>query len=111
MTAAAFTADLKQPPVLSITPPPHSRATVLARVAMRVSKISDVTFWVSLAGHVVSQTTLALSGGSHTLTWRPPRAGAWTVSLAAVDLAGNRASASAPVTILAAPRRHHAKHG
>ena len=29
--------------------------------------------------------------GTHLLTWRPPHAGAWTVTLAAVDLAGNRA--------------------
>ena len=84
---------------------------MVAHVAMRVSKISNVTFAVSLGGHVVSQTTLLLGGGAHTLTWRPPHAGAWTVTLTAVDLAGNRATASAPVTILAAPRRHHAKHG
>ena len=74
--------------MLRITPPPRSHATAGAHVAMRVSKISKVTFAVSLGGHVVSQTTLLLGGGAHTLTWRPPRAGAWTVTLSAVDLAG-----------------------
>ena len=33
----------------------------------------------------------------------PPHAGAWTITLSAVDLAGNRAQATAPATILAPP--------
>ena len=70
---------------------------------MTVSKISAVTFAVSYAGDVVSQTTLELAHGTHSLLWRPPHAGAWTITLSAVDLAGNHAVASAQATILPAP--------
>jgi hypothetical protein len=115
-TASAFSADLKQPPVLTIAPPQHSRAKQVANVQMTVSKISDVTFAVSFGGTVVSETTLELGHGTHALTWRPPHAGAWTIALTAVDLAGNRAQAMAPVTILSppppppAPPRKHKPH-
>jgi hypothetical protein len=80
---------------------------------MTLSKISNVTFAVSSAGKVVSQTTLLLGHGRHSLAWRPPHSGAWTVALSAVDLAGNRSQASAPATILPPPphHRHHSAHG
>jgi hypothetical protein len=102
-TAAAFTADLKQAPILTITPPPRSRAKQVAHVQMSVSKISNVTFAVSFEGKVVSQATLELGYGAHTLSWRPPHAGAWTIALSAVDLAGNRAQATAQATISSPP--------
>jgi hypothetical protein len=70
-----------------------------------------VTFAVSYASHVVSQTTLELGHGSHSLTWRPPHAGTWTVTLAATDLAGNRAQATTTVKILAAPAHRHKPAG
>jgi hypothetical protein len=103
--AASFKADLKQPPVITLGQLRSTHATALAHVAMKLSKISAVNFAVSYAGHVVSQTTLQLGHGSHSLSWRPPHAGVWTVTLAATDLAGNRAQATTTVKILAAPAR------
>jgi len=61
---------------------------------MTVSKVSTVTFAVSFGGNVVSQATLELGHGTHTLTWRPPHAGAWTITLNAVDLNDNHARAA-----------------
>ena len=55
----------------------------------------------------MSATTLLLGHGRHTLTWRPPHAGSWTVTLSATDLAGNHATATASVKILAPPPKHH----
>ena len=99
--------------MLAISPPPRSRATQPAHVVMTLSKISNVTFAVSSAGTLVSHTTLLLGHGRHSLVWRPPHAGAWMVALTAVDLAGNRSQASAPVAVLPAPprHRHHSAHG
>jgi hypothetical protein len=97
--------------VLKIAHLSSTRATVVAHVGMTVSKISTVTFAVSYAGHVVSETSLQLGGGAHSLVWRPPHAGNWTVTLSAVDFAGNHAQASAAVTILAPPpHKHHKRH-
>ena len=95
---------------MTITPPPPSRATQPAHVRMTISKIGSVTFAVAYAGKVVSQTTLQLGYGTHALLWRPPHPGSWTITLSAVDLAGNRAQATATATILPAPpppRRPH----
>jgi hypothetical protein len=77
---------------------------------MTIDKPASVTFAVAYGGHVVSQTTLALSAGTHVLSWRPPHAGTWTVTLSAVDLVGNRAQDSTTATILAPPPKRH-KHG
>ena len=107
--AASFKTDLTRPPLIAIARPAKTHATLVANVAMTLSKISTVNFAVSFAGRVVSQTTLVLGHGSHTLRWRPPHAGAWTVTLSAVDLAGNRSQSTATVTVLAAPRRVHHK--
>ena len=110
--AASFKADITQPPVITIAHLASTRATRLAHVEMTLSKPSTVTFAVSYASSVVSQTTLQLSHGSHSLTWRPPHAGTWTVTLSAVDPAGNRAQSGATVTINAPPaRRRHKPAG
>ena len=106
--AADFKLDLTQPPAITIAPPPRSRASLLAHVAMSISKPATVNFAVSYGGRTVSATTISVSHGTHSLTWRPPHAGRWTISLKAVDLLGNRAQTSTAVTILAPPpRRHH----
>jgi len=107
--AAAFKADLKQPPAMTITTPAKTHATQPARVVMAIDKPANVTFAVSYGGRVVSQTTVALSAGGHALTWRPPHAGRWSVTLSAIDLAGNRGQATATATILAPPPHKHHK--
>ena len=107
--AAAFKADLTQPPVITIAKPPKSRARAVAHVAIKINKPASVTFAVATGGHTVSQTTLGLSAGSHSLTWRPPRPGIWTLTLSAIDLAGNRGQANATAMILAPPPHKHHK--
>jgi hypothetical protein len=101
--AASFKTDLKQPPVITIAHLASTHATLLAQVPITLSKISEVTFAVSYGGHVVSETSIELGHGRHSLDWRPPHRGAWTVTVSAVDLAGNHAQTSAKVTILAPP--------
>ena len=109
-TAAHFAADLTRPPVVRITPPPVSRARQLAKVTMTLSKPSTVVFAVSAGGRVISQTMLDLGHGRHLLVWRPPHAGAWTVSLSATDLTGRHAAANAAVRILPPLRTHRGRH-
>jgi hypothetical protein len=104
---AAFTADLKAPPAITITKPPKTRATQVAHVAVRIDQPASLNFAVLYGGRTVSETTIAVAAGSHSLSWRPPHAGTWTVTLSAVDPAGNRAQASATATILAPPPKHH----
>jgi hypothetical protein len=106
---AAFTADLKQPPTITVTRPSKSRATQIAHVAMKVDKPVSLNFAVAYGGRTVSQTTISMSAGSHSVTWRPPHAGTWTVTLSAVDLAGNRAQLTTTATILPPPPHKHRK--
>ena len=77
---------------------------------MGLSKVSQVSFAVAYGGAVVSQTTLTLAHGTHSLIWRPPHAGSWTITLSGVDEAGNHGQASAPATILPPPPHHHHHH-
>jgi hypothetical protein len=107
--AASFKTDLTQPPLIAISHLTRTHATLVAHVVMKLSKISTVNFAVSYGGRVVSQTALTLTHGAHSLAWRPPHAGSWTVTLSAVDLAGNHAQTTGTVTILAPPARKHHK--
>jgi hypothetical protein len=107
--ATLFKADLKVPATITIAKPARTRATVIAHVAMKINQPASLVFAVAYGGHTVSQATVSLTAGSHSLTWRPPHAGAWTVTLSAIDLAGNRSQAATTVTILAPPPHHHHK--
>jgi D-glucuronyl C5-epimerase C-terminus len=107
--ASLFKADLTQPPSITIARPPRSHATLVAHVAIKLNKPASVTFAVAYGDHTVSQTTLSLSAGSHSLSWRPPHAGTWTVTLTAIDLAGNHGQAAATATILPPPPHKHHK--
>ena len=98
-TAAAFTKDLRQAPVIKIDPLGAARAHHVTHARFTLSKISNVTFAVLYAGKEVSAKTELLGHGTHSLAWRPPHAGLWTIALTAVDLAGNRTQRTAPVTV------------
>ena len=64
-----------------------------------------MTLTVTGGGQSPYVTSALLVHGGHTFTWPgSSRAGAYTVTLGAVDLAGNHASISEPLTVLAAPR-------
>jgi hypothetical protein len=107
--ATLFKADLKQPPSITIATLPRTHATLVAHVAIKINKPASVNFAVAYGGRTVSQVTLSLSAGSHSLIWRPPHAGTWTVTLTAVDLAGNHGQATATATILPPPPHKHHK--
>ena len=104
-TAARFQADLKTKPVLAFTTVPlRMQARHAATIGFSLSKISTVTLTVSGAGQSPYATSVLLAHGAHTLTWPGTQlAGAYTITVSAVDLAGNRGSVSAPVTIVAPP--------
>ncbi len=106
-TAARFQTDLTTKPALVFMPTPgRLRAGNAATVGFTLSKISTVTLTVTGGGQGPYVTSALLVHGSHTFTWPgSSRAGIYTVTLGAVDLAGNRGSISAPLTVVA-PAHH-----
>lgn len=98
-TAKAFTADLKQAPTIQIKTS-SARAHRLAHVHFTLSKISNVNFSVSNGTTTIFEWSGLLGHGARTLNWRPRSAGAWTITLRAVDLAGNHGQQTAAVTAL-----------
>ena len=106
-TAAAFKADLKQPPQIVMRPVLDARAKRVSDIRFTLSKISDVSLSATYDGKTSSYGTLQLGHGTHTFTWRPSKPGSWTLALTAVDLAGNRSMQSEAVSVAAAAE--HAK--
>ena len=102
---ASFTAYLDEPPELAVVSR-RLRGGAYGRIKMTLSKISGVTLRIHRGGELVhSRYVGTLSYGPHTLGWSVPRkAGAYTVSLSARDLAGNSAAATRDVEVLK-PRR------
>ncbi len=102
-TAARFQSDLTTKPALAFTPAPSATgAGQAATIAFTLSKISSVTLTVTGSTATPYSTTVLLAHGAHTLTWPgAPRAGTFTVTASAVDLAGNHGSITAPLTVTA----------
>jgi hypothetical protein len=93
-TAARFTAFLSTPPVLELAtstkpaqPKPHHGLSL----RYSLSKVSTVTTSVTRAGKTVAGQTVRLGRGRQRLAFTPKRPGRYTMTVAAVDLAGNRA--------------------
>ncbi len=106
-TAQHFTADLHTPPaiaLLSHTLPEAARAGV----RLSLSKIATVSLTIRRGGRVVWSNSALVERGDPRLLWvTPAKPGAYTVSVSAVDLAGNRASTSGTITLgTHAPRAH-----
>jgi len=98
-TAAAFEADLHTPPVITLVTH-HVRTGERAGIRVALSKISTVTMTISRSGKVVWSVTASVPGGKPRLLWvTPARGGTFTVSLTAVDLAGNSSSASGRIVV------------
>jgi len=76
------------------------------RIKMALDKISGTTLRITRGDELVHTRYVGtLSRGPHTLGWQVPRkAGTYTVTLDARDLAGNTASATGDVEVLK-PRR------
>jgi hypothetical protein len=102
-----FTEYLTQPPVAGIQTT-RLRGGTYGRIKMTLSKISGVTLRIQRGDKVVhSRYVGAISYGKHTLGWQVPRKkGDYAVTLSVRDLAGNPASATGDVEVLA-PRRKH----
>jgi hypothetical protein len=90
--AERFTADLTRPPVLDL----RSRAATAGRpkaVTFTADKPVTVTMTVTRGDDVVERVTRSVRAGRRQLTWdEPRREGTHTVTLAATDPAGNRAT-------------------
>jgi hypothetical protein len=112
-TAHRFQADLHTPPRIALL---TRRLPTSARggVQVSLSKIATVTLTVRRGGSVIATNTATVEGGEPRLLWSTPSTpGTYAVSLRAVDLAGNSASASGSIALSAGgrapagkPRRH-----
>lgn len=98
-TASRFKADLHTPPRISLLTRRLATGT-RAGVAVSLSKIATVTLTVRRGGNLVASNTATVEAGAPKLLWVTPRTpGDYAVSLHAVDLAGNGASASGSITL------------
>jgi hypothetical protein len=110
-TAQRFTADLHTPPALKLLTHKLPEG-VRGGVGVSLSKVANVSITVRDGARVVWTNSALVEGGKPRLLWVTPRkAGNYTVSLSATDLAGNTASASGTITLGAPPagagdRRH-----
>jgi hypothetical protein len=107
-TASRFYGYLHTPPaiaVLSKSLPGNARAGV----QFSLSKISKISLTVTgQKGKVVWTNSATVEAGKPRLLWVTPKhGGTFTISASATDLAGNGASTSGQVTVLAPPSRHH----
>ena len=101
--AQRFTADLTRPPVLDL----RSRAATAGRpkrVSFTVDKPVTVTMTVARGDDVVERVTRSVAAGRPHIRWDEPprRAGAYVVTLAATDPAGNRATKRGELHVIGA---------
>ncbi len=100
-----FTEYLSEPPVVELDSR-RLRGGAYGRIKLSLNKISGVTLRITRGKRLVHARYVgSLARGRHTLGWQVPRRrGAYTVTLAARDLAGNPASVAGDVRVLA-PRK------
>jgi hypothetical protein len=104
-TAARFTADLHTPPAITLLTH-RLRAQTRGGVRLSLSKVSTVSLTVRRGGKVVWTNSALVEGGKPRLLWvTPKRPGSYSVTLRAVDLAGNAATATGTI-VLKRPARH-----
>jgi hypothetical protein len=96
-----FTTYLSTPPEVELDSK-RLRGGTYGRIKMSLDKISGVTLRITRGEKLVHTRFVgSLSRGPHTLGWAVPRrAGSYTVTLAARDLAGNPATATGDVKVL-----------
>lgn len=109
-TAQRFTADLHTPPAIALLTRKLPEG-VRGGVALSLSKIATVSLTIRQGGRVVWSNSALVEHGDPRLLWVTPRKpGTYSVSVTAVDLAGNTASTSGTIA-LGAPAKApvHAK--
>ena len=96
-----FTTYLTTNPVVKVSSR-RLRGGTYGKIKMSLDKISGVTLRITRGEKLVHTRYVgSLSRGSHTLGWQVPRrAGDYTVTLAARDLAGNPATATGDIEVL-----------
>jgi hypothetical protein len=95
--AQHFTTYLKTPPKPQVVASKLRKGSS-GRLRFKLDKISNLTITVSRGGKVAYTRVLGnVSRGSHWIEFRPAHSGAYDVTVAAKDLAGNAASASGSV--------------
>ena len=101
-----FTTYLSTPPVVALASR-RVRGGAYGKLKMSLDKISGVTLRITRGEKLVHTRFVgSLSRGSHTLGWQVPRrAGIYTVTLAARDLAGNPGSVTGDVEVLKPRKR------
>ncbi len=103
-TAQRFTTDLHTPPAIALLTRKLPEG-VRGGVRLSLSKVATVSLTIRQGGRVVWTNSALVEGGDPRLLWVTPRkAGAYEVSLRAVDLAGNTATASGTITLGASAR-------
>jgi D-glucuronyl C5-epimerase C-terminus len=104
-TAERFTADIHTPPAVALLTH-RLRTRTRGGVQLSLSKVSNVTLTVRRGGRVVWTNTALVEGGKPRLLWvTPKRPGAYAVTLRAVDLAGNQATATGTIVVKRPARR------
>ncbi len=104
-TAQRFTADLHTPPattLLTRTLPEGVRGGV----QVSLSKVATISLTIRQGGRVVWTNSALVEGGKPRLLWVTPRKpGRYSVSITAVDLAGNTSSTSGTIALGAPIKR------
>jgi hypothetical protein len=104
-TALRFTADLHTPPAIALltrTLRPRTRAGV----QLSLPKIATVSLTIRRGARVVWTNSALVEGGRPRLLWvTPAKPGTYSVSIRAVDLAGNSTTAGGTIAVRAARRR------
>jgi hypothetical protein len=104
-TAQRFTADLHTPPAIGLLTRKLPEG-VRGGVQLSLSKIATVSLTVRLGGRVVWTNSALVEGGKPRLLWVTPRKpGTYSVSITAVDLAGNTSSASGTIALGTSAKR------
>jgi hypothetical protein len=98
--AERFTAYLSQRPEIAIAGPPKARARKVARIAIRVSKISCLTIAIYKGAKLVYRATWYFPHGTHSFPWQPRTPGDYTVKVLARDLVNHEARTEAPLRVL-----------
>jgi D-glucuronyl C5-epimerase C-terminus len=107
-TAQRFTADLHTPPAIALLTRTLPEG-VRGGVQVSLSKVATVSLKIRQGGRVVGTNSALVEGGKPRLLWVTPRKpGSYSVSITAVDLAGNTATTSGTIALGAsAPAKTH----
>jgi D-glucuronyl C5-epimerase C-terminus len=104
-TAQRFTTDLHTPPAVALLTRKLPEG-VRGGVQLSLSKVATVSLTIRQGGRVVSTNSALVEGGKPRLLWVTPRKpGTYSVSITAVDLAGNTTTAGGTITLGAPTKR------